>query len=190
MNASLSSLYSTQSQQPTSISSLNNYTKGYVDKNNNPLDINAVMPTYNYEVTPFSTQFDRNLGKALGFTMSVPIFNAWQVNTNIQKSKINEYSAHLTEKQAQNDLYKNISQAHQDFRAAQKKYEATQNSFDANKESYQLSESQFTLGAINTTDYLNIKNEYLKAQSSYVQAKYELVFRRKVLDFYLGKSLY
>ncbi|MEI6507676.1 MAG: TolC family protein [Bacteroidota bacterium] len=190
MNASLSSLYSTQSQQPTSISSLNNYSKGYVDKNNNPLDINAVMPTYNYEVTPFSTQFDRNLGKAVGFTMSVPIFNAWQVNTNIQKSKINEYSAHLTEKQAQNDLYKNISQAHQDFRAAQKKYEATQNSFDANKESYQLSESQFTLGAINTTDYLNIKNEYLKAQSSYVQAKYELVFRRKVLDFYLGKSLY
>ena len=149
------------------------------------------VPAYqNFEVTPFSDQFNRNLGKVLGFTLTLPLFNSWQVNTNVQKSRINEYSAHLNEKQVQNDLYKNISQSLLDFTGAVKKYEASQSSYDANKESYQLAESQFTLGAINTTDYLNAKNEFMKAQSTFLQAKYELVFRRKVLDFYLGKPLY
>ena len=119
----------------------------------------------------------------------MPVFNGWQANTSIQKSRINEYSAHLNEKQVQNDLFKTITQAHQDFKAAQKKFSASENSLDASKESFAVAENQFNLGAISTTDYLNIKNEYLKAQASYVQAKYELVFRRKVLDFYLGKPL-
>lgn len=187
LGASLNSFYSTQTQQPIGSPSLLPRTIGY-DVNGNP--VNALVPSYSsFEVMPFSDQFDRNLGKALGFTLTVPIFNAWQVNTGIQKSRINEYSSHLNEKQAQNDLYKSITQSHQDFKAAQKKFEANENSFEANKESFMVAESQFTLGAISTTDYLNIKNEYLKAQASYVQAKYELVFRRKVLDFYLGKPL-
>ena len=33
------------------------------------------------------------------------------------------------------------------------------------------------------------KNSYIKAQTDYLQAKYELVFRKKVLDFYSGKPL-
>jgi outer membrane protein len=187
-NASISSFYSTQTQQGVGNPVLVARTIGY-DASGNPLNI--YTPSYNsFATTPFSDQFNRNLGKMVGFTLTLPLFNGWQVNTNVQKSRINELSTHLTEKQAQNDLYKTITQAQQDFRAAQKKYDANENSLDANKESYQLAENQFNLGAISTTDYLNAKNEYLKAQASYIQSKYELIFRRKVLDFYLGKPLY
>ncbi|MFI5220741.1 MAG: TolC family protein [Bacteroidia bacterium] len=189
MNASLSSFYSTQSQQGTGSTSNLPLFYGFKDPAGTIPNI-IYMPSYsNFEITPFNDQFNRNLGKALGFTMTIPLFNGWQVNTNVQKSKINEYSAHLTEKQTQNDLFKLITQARQDFKAAQKKYEASENSYDANKESFSVAESQFTLGAINTTDYLSIKNEFLKAQSNFLQSKYELLFRRKVLDFYLGKPL-
>ncbi len=187
MSAGISSFYSTQTQQPTGSPIMLARTIGY-DASGNPIQIYS--PTYtSFETTPFSDQFNRNLGKNLGFTLSVPIFNAWQVNTNVQKAKINAYNAHLTEKQVQNDLYKNITQAHQDFTAAQKNYEATENSFESNKESFSLAEGQFNLGAISTVDYLSTKNEFLKAQASFIQAKYQLVFRRKVLDFYMGKPL-
>ena len=192
MNASLSSFYSTQTQQPilSSISLGQPQNLYYVNQNGIPLQIYRPTYTSAFEITPFQDQFNRNLGKVLGFTMTFPLFNGWQVNTNVQKSRINEFSAHLTEKQAQNDLFKIITQALQDFKAAEKKYDANDNSLAANKESYQVAESQFTLGAISTTDYLNAKNEYEKAQASYFQSKYELIFRRKVLDFYLGKPLY
>ncbi len=189
MTASMSTLYSTQTQQGVGNSVLIPRPVG-VDASGNPLYLGVYAPYYSsYEVTPFIDQFNKNLGKSLGFTASVPIFNAWQVNTNVQKAKINQFTAHLNEKQVQLDLYKTIVQAHQNLKAAEKKYDATKNSFDANKESFLLAEGQFNLGAISTVDYLSTKNEFLKAQASFVQAKYELVFRRKVLDFYLGKPL-
>jgi outer membrane protein len=52
-----------------------------------------------------------------------------------------------------------------------------------------LANSQFTLGAINANDYIASKNQFLSAETSLLQAKYQLMFRRKVLDFYLGKPL-
>ena len=61
--------------------------------------------------------------------------------------------------------------------------------FESNKEALDISEKQFELGGLNTADYLASKNAYVKAESDYLQAKYELVFRKKVLDFYSGKPL-
>jgi outer membrane protein len=187
-NAGIQSFYSTQTTRGTGIPTLTPTPLG-VDGNGNPILI--MRQTYpGTEVTPFSEQFDRNLGKTLGFTLFVPIFNGWQVNTSLQKARINEATAQLNQKQVQNDLFKTIAQAHQDLRAARKKYEATENSFEANREALALAEAQFAAGALSTTDYLNSKNEFLKAQATFVQAKYELVFRRKALDFYLGKPIY
>ncbi|MCU0423725.1 MAG: TolC family protein [Bacteroidia bacterium] len=141
------------------------------------------------EVVPFNEQFDRNLGKSLGFTLSIPIFNGWQVNTNIQRQRINQMSAGLTMTQTELDVYRNVNQAYLDFQSAIKRYDASLIGYDANKEAYLLAQQQFELGALNTADFLNTKNQYLQAETTLLQAKYELMFRRKVLDFYLGKSL-
>jgi outer membrane protein len=43
---------------------------------------------------------------------------------------------------------------------------------------------------MNMADYLNTKNSLIRAEADFTQAKYELIFRRKVLDFYAGKALY
>jgi outer membrane protein len=60
---------------------------------------------------------------------------------------------------------------------------------DASKESYLQAETQYNLGALSVNEYLTTKNTWLQAETNYLQAKYELLFRRKVLDFYLGKEL-
>ena len=99
-------------------------------------------------------------------------------------------SAELNEQQVRNDTYKSVNQAYLDFKSARKKYEANVINVDANRESFALSDAQFNLGAIGINDYLQTKNAYLQAETNYLQAKYELIFRRKVLDFYLGKPLY
>ena len=188
MSGGLNSFYSTQSTRGVG-SPNTSLTQIGIDS----FGVPVYAPFLRYsetEVTPFSDQFDRNLGKSIGFTLSLPLFNAWQVNTNIQKQRINQMSADLNKKQTELDVYKNVNQAYLDFQSAQKRYAASYDNFDANKESLSLAETQFTLGALNTTDYITVKNQYLQAETSLLQAKYELLFRRKVLDFYLGKPLY
>jgi outer membrane protein len=98
-------------------------------------------------------------------------------------------NAKLSEKQVKLNVYKNVNQSYLNFKNAIKRYEASQETMDANKEAYEISEKQFELGALNISDYISSKNSFNKSQNDYLQAKYEVVFRRKVLDFYEGKPL-
>jgi outer membrane protein len=187
-NAGLNSFYTTQNQRgvgsPVSVP----FPIG-VDINGNPV-FSSVQRYTTSEVVPFNTQFEQNFGRNYGLTLAVPIFNGWQVNTNVQKSKINRMSAELNKEQLKQDVMRNVSQAYVDFNSSWKRYEASVLSYDASKESYLLAEQQYNLGALSINEYLSTKNTYLQAETTFLQAKYEFVFRRKVLDFYLGKSLY
>lgn len=188
LSAGLNSFYTTQSTRGT----------GTPTQSLRPIGIDSLgIPVYSSfvtygssEVVPFNEQFDRNLGKSIGFNLSIPIFNGWQVNTNIQKQRINQTNNNLIKQQAELDVFKNINQAVLDAKSAQKKYAAAVISYQANKDAYLLADSQFSLGALNTADYMNTKNQFLQAETSLLQAKFELIFRKKVIDFYLGKDLY
>jgi outer membrane protein len=184
----VNSFYTTQNQQGVGSPSLVPIQIG-ADANGVP--VYTFSPRYSStEVVPFGSQVDRNLGKNFGFTLSVPILNGGQVNNDIQKSRIGQMSSELTQKQTEQDLYKNVNQAYLDFKSSQKKYESNVNNYLANKEAMDLAEAQFSLGALNTSDFIVSKTQFLQAETNLVQAKYELLFRRKVLDFYLGKPLF
>ncbi len=186
----LNSFYTTQAMQGVGTPDYQFIPIG-VDAMGNPSPYYSAVPRYNStEVVPFNTQMDRNFGKNFGLTLSVPIFNGWQVNNTVQKAKINQVSSELNQKQAELDLYKNVNQAYLDFKSAQKRYESNINNYEANKESMLMAEAQFSLGAVSAADFIVTKNQYLQAETSLVQSKYELLFRKKVLDFYLGKPLY
>jgi outer membrane protein len=190
LSGGLNSFYTTQAHRGVGAPTIVPVPIG-VDALGNPAPYYTSFNTYSStQVVPFNEQMDKNFGKNFGFTLSIPILNGWQVNNNIQKSRIDQTSTELTQKQTEQDLYKNINQAYLDFVSAQKKYESNMNNFEANKESMDLAEAQFSLGGLNTSDFIVSKTQFLQAETSLVQAKYELLFRRKVLDFYLGKPLY
>ncbi|MEI6880609.1 MAG: TolC family protein [Bacteroidota bacterium] len=187
LSGSLSSFYSTLSTQNTGTPILTNIPFG-VDKNGDPVYIQQRVYSSS-ETVGFSDQFKKNYGTSLGLNLTVPIFNGWSVNTNIQKANIQQMNAKLNEKQVKLNVYKNVNQSYLNFKNAIKRYEASQETMDANKEAYEISEKQFELGALNISDYISSKNSFNKSQNDYLQAKYEVVFRRKVLDFYEGKPL-
>lgn len=192
LNASANSFFTTQSQMGIGDTTLRIVPTGtFADNGGTFLPVYASVPGYKeFKTTPFSDQFDRNLGTNIGLNLAIPIFNGWSVSTNIEKAKINEQSAKLQDKLTRNNLYRTIAQAYVDFKTAYKRFEANKENLEANKEAFDVSEKQFELGAMNLADYLNTKNSYIRAQSDFTQAKYELVFRRKTLDFYLSKPLY
>lgn len=192
LNANLNSFYTTQSQTGVGPIRFQNALIGAGEFNGTPIPVYTLTPTGydSYIVTPFSTQFNRNLGTNIGLNLSIPIFNGGTLNNNLQRSQISYQSNKLTEKQTRNNLYRSIAQSYVDFKAAYKRFQANQANLEANKEAFEISEKQFDLGGLNLADYLNSKNSFIRAEADFTQAKYELIFRRKVLDFYLGVPLY
>ena len=151
----------------------------------------VLSPDLNYDdrVVPFEQQIDNNSNYTLGLSLNVPIFNGLQRRTRIQTSKIEVEKAKIQLKQEQNSVRKTIEQAHADAKAALKRYHAAKQSKEASYLSFKDARQKFDVGLINAYEFNDAKNKLSQAESDLLQAKYEYLFRKKVLDFYLDKSL-
>lgn len=139
--------------------------------------------------TSFNTQIDNNLYKIVGFTLQIPIFNGLQVKSNVKRARIDYEGFKLQESLAKNNLNKVIAQAIADLRAAGSRYGSTQNTFNAQKDAFNVIEQRYNVGLVNSLDYNTARTNRNKAEIDFIQAKYDVVFRSKVIDYYLGKQI-
>ncbi len=165
-------------------------TVGYVDVGGTQFPINT--PTYSVPVlgtTAYRDQFNNNLRQTYSINLNVPIFNAWTAQSNVRSSKIGiasqELAKYSTELKLKQDVYKAVNDAQSAFQ----KYKAAQRAAEAANIAFGFGEKRYDLGLTNTVEYLVIQNSQYRADVSLVSAKYDLIFRLKVIDYYLGRAL-
>ncbi|MBL0342166.1 MAG: TolC family protein [Bacteroidetes bacterium] len=137
----------------------------------------------------FGDQLDNNFNKSFGLSLTIPLFNGWSAESNIKRARLNLENVRYTDQLTRNQAYKSIFQAHSDATAGLKKYYASEKAAIANKEALVYAQKKYDVGILSSIEFLNVKNATSKAESDFLQAKYDLIFRVKVIDFYLGKPL-
>jgi outer membrane protein len=145
------------------------------------------MPLYG--AYPFFDQLRDNTSAGIGLGLSIPIFNGWNVNTNIANARIMHENAQLELQSRKLALYATIQQAYADAMAALKKFKATQKALVSMEESFKYTETRYEVGLVNTVDYNISKNQLVATQSDLLQAKYDFIFRTKILNFYQGEPI-
>jgi len=162
-------------------------TIGFVNGTNQRVVTPAYSSTFrNYT---FIKQFTDNFYQSAGITMQIPIFNRFNAQTNIRKAKITYQNAQVTAQLAVSNLTKIINQALSDLRTADKRLAAAQSNFNATKQVLYVSEKRYQAGLLNSFDYNTAVTNHNKAEFDLIQARYDLLFKSKVIDFYLGKPL-
>lgn len=162
------------------------YGNNYSDQirlSNNPLD-----PDFK-KTKPFWDQLRDNRNVTLGFRLTIPILNGFQVSTYIKQSKISLENANLNLEIEKNNLRKSIEQAYADALAAYQTYIAREKSLVSLRESFKYAQEKFNVGMVNSTDFDVAKVKLYNAESDMLAAKYDYIFKTKILDFYLGRSL-
>jgi len=144
-------------------------------------------PSYPYRT--FTEQLNDRFGQNIGFTLQIPIFNGFTARSSVRKAKINLMQYETQEQLAKNNLNKIIYQAVADLKAASSRYSSTQNAFDAQKDAFYVVEQRYNVGLVNSLDYSTAQTNRNKAEIDFIQAKYDLLFRSKVIDYYLGKQI-
>ena len=134
-------------------------------------------------------QWADNRSWSLGFNLSIPIFNGYQISTAVQRAKIQQDLSKINAKETRNVLRQNVERAYTDARAAAKVLDAAEKQVGALEESFRATEKSYNLGAVNFVDYQVSSNNLFKAKSDLVRAKYDFIFKIKVLDFYLGNPI-
>lgn len=172
-----------QSATPTGIDTL-----GYTIE---PTPVPVGIPSfdYSYERIPFKDQIDQNNNTSLGIYLTIPIFNGFQARSAVNRARLNLMNAEYALEIEKNRLYKEIQQSYADAMAALKRYRASEKSQTALGESFNYTEQRFDVGMVNSVEYNDAKNKLSQAESEVLQAKYEFVFRKTILDYYLGKPI-
>jgi len=76
-----------------------------------------------------------------------------------------------------------------DLRAAESRFRSTTNTYIAQKDAFEVIEQRYAVGLVNSLDYSTAQTNMNKAEIDMIQAKYDLLFRSKVIDYYLGKQI-
>lgn len=138
---------------------------------------------------PFTTQLDNNFRQSVYVNLNVPLFNGWQNRYNVKRSQLSVMTEQLNVRQAELNLKQNVYKAYNDARNSIQKYYAAQRSADAAQRAFGFAEKRYELGLTNTVEYLTTQNTLYSAESRLNSAKYDLIFKLKVIDYYLGREL-
>ncbi len=139
--------------------------------------------------TSFAEQTTDNFNQFLGFGLNIPIFNGLAAKSNVRRANINFQNAMLSEQLVKNNLNKVINQAVYDLRAADKRYYSAQTAYESSLEAFNVIQQRYAVGLVNSLDFNQAQTNLNKAQFDQIQARYDLIFRSKVIDYYLGNPI-
>ncbi|WP_442795698.1 TolC family protein [Pelobium manganitolerans] len=162
----------------------NNYSNNTYDQIPDPL-----TNTSTKRKVSFGEQLNRNFGQSIGFNLSIPIFNNYRSRANYNIAKLRYQNAKASEQLAKNNLNKIINQAVQDLKSAIENYRATESAFISSKDAFEAIQQRYDVGLANSIELNTSQTNYNKAEFDFIQAKYNVIFRNKVIDFYLGNPL-
>jgi outer membrane protein len=159
-----------------------NYSDGLV----NPLDPDPMHPTLDY---PLSDQIANNQYKQVSLGIQIPLFNRWQVQTNINKARLGLQDAEIQYSDAVLQLQKSVQQYHTEALAALDNYRSAEEAVANGDEAYRFAEERFRVGTGTALEMQEARNQLYEATSEMISSRYVLIFYTKILDFYTGKEI-
>jgi outer membrane protein len=139
---------------------------------------------------PFRDQLSQNERKTISITLSIPIFNCFQVRNNVRSARIAVLNRKLALESTKQSLYNEIRRACANVVAADETYNSIRDFTIAAKKKFQQTKVRFQIGKATPLEYNEAKTNYFQSLSEEQQAKFDMIFRCKILDFYNGRQIY
>lgn len=137
----------------------------------------------------FGKQLDANFKQNVNASLSIPIFNRWQLRGDAEKAKQNLRNVELTRELDNQKLRQDIYKAHADAVSSLQKFYSTRKGVEASQKAFDFATKRFNLGLMNSIDYITTQTNLFKAQIDKVSAQYDYIFKMKLLEFYRDQKI-
>ena len=152
-------------------------------------DLIAQQEVYNFITTPFDDQLSQNFNQSVFFSMNIPIFINFSVKSSIEQAEVSALSAQYQLEQTKQTLTTSIESAWADARAASEQAVAQEAALVAAERAFLNTEKRYEAGASTAIDYADARTLFDNARVNALRAKYDLAFKSRILDFYMGKAM-
>ena len=181
VGANLSTVYSDNAIEITGAQISGTQPIGFVQGSGDIVE----APTFDYstQTIGFGTQMRDNFGQSFGATLSVPIFNRLQTQTNIAQSRLALIQSKWNQKQIKQAVINDVVNAQQTFNSAATNYQALRSNYEAQSKNLDFVQKQFNLGQVSFYEVQQTKNQEQQAYQQMLSAKYEAALRDIILQF-------
>ena len=137
----------------------------------------------NSDLTDFS-----KLGRSyIGLSLSIPIFENFKVNYQVESSKLQLIQAELQQFQLEQSIRGALKNAFINLEAAEKQLELSVKSISAAQRNFDFIQEGMKVGSVSNSDYYIGNNLFLNAQINRISAIYNYYQAQKELLFAVGK---
>lgn len=126
------------------------------------------------------------LGENIGLSLNIPIYQRGAVRNSVKQAQYRAEQVELEQKVTEYQINQELRQSYLDVLAAQNDYlaaEAKKDAYFANFNTYRM---RFKYGSVTAVDLIQQQTNYLNQLNQYMQTKYSYVFKKKILDVYMG----
>ena len=125
-----------------------------------------------------------NYSTYIGFSLSIPIFDAFSTRNSVRRAKLQRVSAELQLDQQATDLYRNIQLAYYQALGAREKYLTSAETLEKTEHSFNATREKYNLGRSTPAEFEQAKNNLFRTQVNRIQSHYEYLLRHRILLFY------
>ncbi len=140
------------------------------------------------EPASFSDQFfDQRIGRGIGLSLSIPIFDRFQTRTNVVNSQIDLKNRRLDLEDQKSLIYQEVRQAYEDYITLTQELVATDTALRAAEKAFETQQERYNVGSTTLIELTQANNAFFDATSRKIQTTYQFIFQEKILDYYIGR---
>lgn len=135
----------------------------------------------------FMDQLRDRRGGSVQLSMSIPLFERWQIRNDVQQARVQLDNARYDLTDQRQTVGLQVRQALVDYRSAQAQLDAAEERLEAARRARDAARRRYELGAATFVELTQAVSGYVAARSAEVQARYALVRSRELIDYQTGR---
>jgi len=134
----------------------------------------------------FSDQLNQRRGGSVSLGVSVPIFDRGVTSNQTRRAEIQADNERLLFENLQQDVALQVRRSHLDFQAAQEQLVNAEAQVKSAELALSASQDRYEAGASTLVELTQARATQVQAASALVTARYNLLFQRTLMDYYVG----
>lgn len=134
----------------------------------------------------WGSQVWQKLGENVSLNLNIPIYQHGSVRNNVKQAQYRAQQVELERRETEHQIGQELRQSYIDVLAAQNDYLASEAKKDAYLANFNTYRTRFKYGSVTAVELIQQQTNYLNQLNQYMQSKYSYVFKRKILDVYMG----
>lgn len=152
-----------------------NWVSGAVD----PDDPTGPPPTF-FDV------LDNRRGGSFGLSLSFPVFDRLQTHANVERAQVQAQNERYALDDQRLQISLQVRQAYLDYQTAEQQLDVTEKLVQAAEQAQEAARERYNLGAADIIELTNANRDFIDAASQRIRARYNFIFQKKLIDYYVG----